>query len=51
MEVLTRGRGNLCGPGVETPVGAMLWDIRNIMVIYYVHIPDPVIKLLVSVIQ
>ena len=40
---------------VETPVGAMLWDIRNrvlcFMVIYYVHIPDPIIRLLVSVIQ
>ena len=33
----------------------MLWDIWNrvlcFMVIYYVHIPDPIIKLLVSVIQ
>ena len=42
-------------PAVETPIGAMLWDIRNrvlcLMVIYYVQIPDPIIKLLVSVIQ
>ena len=42
---------------VETPVGAMLWDIIKrvfcFMVIYYVHIPDPIIKFLViiSVIQ
>ena len=39
----------------DTPVGAMLWAIRNrvlcVMVKYYVHIPDPVIKLLVGVIE
>ena len=41
--------------GVDTLVGAMLWGTLNIllcfMVIYYVYIPDPIIKLLVSVIQ
>ena len=35
--------------GFETRVGAMLWD--SFMVIYYIHIPDSIIKLLVSVIQ
>ena len=34
MEVLTRGRGNLGGPGVENPVGPMIWDILNRVVIF-----------------
>ena len=48
-----KGEGkNFRGPWVETPVGAMLWDNCNrVFILYYVHIPDPTIKLLVSVIQ
>ena len=48
-----KGKGKF--RGFDTPVGAMLWAIRNrvlcVMVKYYVHISDPVIKLLVSVIE
>ena len=53
IQEVVGGKGKILG--VENPVGAMLWDIWNrvlcFMVIYYVHIPDPIIKLLVSVIQ
>ena len=27
VEVFTRGRGKFSGAGVETPIGAVLWDI------------------------
>ena len=48
LEVLTSGKGKIQGGrGLRPPVGAMLWT----SVIYYVHIPDPIIKLLVGFIQ
>ena len=39
-------KGKVNAGGLETPVGVLCF-----MAIYYVHIPYPIIKLLVSVIQ